>query len=148
MGTWHQNLRPAKLWHETEWSVVVDPPNRTRSVTRFYTEAEAKTYVENYKKLLGPHAYILPPAKRKNPGSVMSMSEIQAMRAGTQSGRLVDIIRPGDRVTIVNRFGQQRSGRAVMPSSAGGWVLSMGGPHGTPALADDRNIVKVKKRRG
>lgn len=59
--------------------------------------------------------------------------------------RLIDAIRFGDRVTIVDRFGQQRTGRAVMRSSSGGWVLNMGGPHGTPGLADDRNVVRVKR---
>jgi hypothetical protein len=62
--------------------------------------------------------------------------------------KLIDSVRPGDRVTIVNRFGQERSGRAVMPSSHGGWVLNMGGPHGTPGIADDTNTVKVTRRKG
>jgi len=56
-------------------------------------------------------------------------------------------IRCGDKVTIINRFGQERTGRAVMRSSAGGWVLNMGGPHGTPALADEENITRVIPRR-
>jgi hypothetical protein len=57
---------------------------------------------------------------------------------------LAATIRAGDRVTIVNRFGQQSSGRAVMPSPGGGWVLNMGGRHGTPGIATDANIVRVK----
>lgn len=56
---------------------------------------------------------------------------------------IVDAIRAGDRVTIVNRFGQKQTGRAVMRSSHGGWVLNLGGAHGTPGLADESNIVKV-----
>lgn len=63
-------------------------------------------------------------------------------------GRLVDAIRSGDRVTIVDRFGKQQSGRAVMRSSHGGWVLNMGGAHGTPGLASDDNIVKVSPGKG
>lgn len=59
----------------------------------------------------------------------------------------VDDIRVGDRVTIVNRFGQKSTGRAVMRSTHGGWVLNMGGRHGTPAVADSHNIVSVKKVR-
>ena len=59
--------------------------------------------------------------------------------------RLVDLIRPGDRVTIVDRFGVERTGRAVMPSSHGGWVLNMGGRYGTPGLADDSNVTRVRK---
>ena len=61
--------------------------------------------------------------------------------------RLIDTIRHGDKVTIVDRFNQLRTGKAVMKSSHGGWVLNMGGPYGTPGLADDRNVVKVGKAR-
>ncbi len=55
---------------------------------------------------------------------------------------VTQFIRPGDRVTIVNRFGQQSTGRAVMKGPAG-WVLNMGGAHGTPAIATEENIIKV-----
>lgn len=58
---------------------------------------------------------------------------------------LLELVRAGDRVTIVNRFGQEHTGRAVMPCSAGGWVLNMGGPHGTPGIATDENTVRVTK---
>ena len=58
--------------------------------------------------------------------------------------RLVDSIHPGDRVTIVDRFGKPSTGRAVMPAKGGiGWVLNMGGKHGTPGIATDENVVKV-----
>lgn len=60
---------------------------------------------------------------------------------------LIHAIEHGDHVTIVDRFGQKRSGKAVMRSSHGGWVLNMGGRHGTPGLADDSNIVHVRKVR-
>jgi hypothetical protein len=56
---------------------------------------------------------------------------------------LVDTIRPGCRVTIVNRFGQQSTGRAVMRGTYG-WVLNMGGRHGTPAIASADNTVAVR----
>ena len=52
----------------------------------------------------------------------------------------------GDRVTIIKRFGQRFTGRAVMKGPYG-WVLNMGGPHGTPAIANERNIVKVVRAR-
>jgi hypothetical protein len=48
----------------------------------------------------------------------------------------------------MGRGGQEwteRSGKAVMRSAEGGWVLNMGGPHGTPGLANERNIVRVRK---
>lgn len=57
---------------------------------------------------------------------------------------LLQSVKVGDRVTIVNRFGQQHHGRAVMPSAHGGWVLNMGGKHGTPGIVDETNIVDVR----
>jgi len=56
---------------------------------------------------------------------------------------LVDAIRAGCRVTIVDRFGKQRTGRAVMRGPAG-WVLNMGGKHGTPGIASDANVTNVR----
>jgi len=61
--------------------------------------------------------------------------------------KLIDSVSPGDRVTIITRHGSKLSGRAVMPSSHGGWVLNGGGRHGTPMLADDTNTIKVSKKR-
>lgn len=60
---------------------------------------------------------------------------------------LIATIRAGDKVTIVDRFGTLHTGRAVMPSSHGGWVLNMGGRYGTPGIADDTNVVRVTKRK-
>ena len=60
---------------------------------------------------------------------------------------MLEHIRFGDRVTIRDRFGQERTGRAVMRGPSG-WVLNMGGRHGTPAIATDENITKVPARRG
>jgi hypothetical protein len=56
---------------------------------------------------------------------------------------LLEAIKRGDRVTIINRFGQERTGKAVMRGPAG-WVLNMGGAHGTPAIATDDNVTRVK----
>lgn len=66
--------------------------------------------------------------------------------------RLVDSIRHGDKVTILvpagfGRGGQEwkpRTGRAVMRGPAG-WVLNLGGAHGTPGIASSRNIVSVRR---
>lgn len=55
---------------------------------------------------------------------------------------LFDQIIAHDKVTIVDRFGTQRTGRAVMRGPHG-WVLNMGGRHGTPAIATHDNTVKV-----
>jgi len=60
----------------------------------------------------------------------------------------------GSRVTILvygglGRDGPEyveRTGRAVMPGPAG-WVLNMGGPHGTPGIASAENIVAVGGKR-
>jgi len=67
--------------------------------------------------------------------------------------RLINTVQHGDRVTILRPAGRGRdgqewaeaSGKAVMHSSHGGWVLNMGGQHGTPGLADAGNILAVRK---
>ena len=58
MATWHQMQRPVRLWHETMWTVVVDPPHRPLGLMLFETEAEAKQYAANVQ-----HAYVLRPAR-------------------------------------------------------------------------------------
>ena len=55
---------------------------------------------------------------------------------------ILDTIHNGMRVTIVDRFGKTHSGKAVIRGPHG-WVLNMGGPHGTPGIATPENIVKV-----
>lgn len=57
---------------------------------------------------------------------------------------MLEQISHGDRVTVVNRYGQRRTGRAVMRGPAG-WVLNMGGAHGTPQVATEESIVRVTK---
>lgn len=57
-----------------------------------------------------------------------------------------DRIGPGAVVTIRTPQGQLRRGRAVMRGPHG-WVLNMGGPHGTPGVADEENTVAVKAAR-
>jgi hypothetical protein len=51
----------------------------------------------------------------------------------------------GARVTVVDRFGKEHSGRAVMLGPAG-WVLNMGGAHGRPQIASMTNFVRVVVR--
>jgi hypothetical protein len=63
-------------------------------------------------------------------------------------------IKHGDLVTILvpaglGRNGQEwkpATGRAVMHSSNGGWVLNMGGKHGTPGIATQENTVQINKK--
>ena len=62
---------------------------------------------------------------------------------GSRSWLAPGVIRAGDRVTIVDRFGKHHTGRAVMRGPHG-WVLNLGGRHGTPGIATDENIVRVK----
>ena len=56
---------------------------------------------------------------------------------------LFNKIRPGSRVTIVTRHGSKLTGRAVMRGPAG-WVLNLGGAHGTPGIASDENVIAVR----
>ena len=76
--------------------------------------------------------------------------------ASVKVAGLEDTIKAGDRVTINVQMGapyrdghteyREMTGRAVMRGPAG-WVLNMGGKHGTPATANDENIVKVRRRK-
>lgn len=67
---------------------------------------------------------------------------------------LTDLIRAGDKVTILvpNGIGRngvewkEKTGRAVMRGPAG-WVLNMGGRYGTPGVATEESIVRVVKGR-
>jgi hypothetical protein len=60
--------------------------------------------------------------------------------------KLFDQIRAGDIVTYVNRFGQFGTGRAVMRGPYG-WVLNIGGKHGTPHVVSARDVVTVRTKR-
>lgn len=53
-------------------------------------------------------------------------------------------IRAGKAVAFLSPQMQVRTGRAVMPSKHGGWVLNMGGTHGTPGLCDASTVVWVQ----
>ena len=73
MSTWHQDRAAHPLWHASQWSVVTDPPGRSRSVMRYDTAEQADQYVANVKKLsadnpadferqlAAKHTYIIPP---------------------------------------------------------------------------------------
>lgn len=61
-------------------------------------------------------------------------------------GDVCDTIRAGDRVTIITPHGNRLIGRATMRNRERGcWVLNLGGSHGTPGIADNKNIVKVSR---
>ncbi len=66
MATWHQKQRPVKLYHETEWTVVVDPPNQMTHLYCTSSKKLADVYMRNLKAnnpAAFEHAYILKPAK-------------------------------------------------------------------------------------
>jgi hypothetical protein len=63
-----------------------------------------------------------------------------------ENGTVLDAIRAGDRVTILDRFGVAHSGRAVMRGPAG-WVLDIGGRYGTPGIASEENTIRVRPAR-
>lgn len=59
---------------------------------------------------------------------------------------MFDTIQCGDRVTINTPQGQERTGRAIMfNAKVGAWVLNLGGRHGIPGMATERNVIKVSK---
>jgi hypothetical protein len=66
-------------------------------------------------------------------------------------GKGFDDIGPGDHVKFnhplrgSDKTPQQGKGKVVMRSSHGGWVLNMGGKHGTPGLVDRNNYVSHRK---
>jgi len=65
MATWHQQRSKVKLYHDTKFSVVIDPPHMCRAVRLFDDETEAKRFVGNHLSH-HPHnrgyVYILKPA--------------------------------------------------------------------------------------
>lgn len=54
-------------------------------------------------------------------------------------------IKAGDTVELRTPQGQLRRGRAVMRGTYG-WVLNMGGKHGTPGVVTDANFVRIVRR--
>jgi hypothetical protein len=66
MATWHQLQVKTVLFHATDWTVVIDPPNQMRALMRFSTKALADVYMRNLKANnpgAAAHSYILKPAK-------------------------------------------------------------------------------------
>lgn len=54
-------------------------------------------------------------------------------------------IKVGDTVELRTPQGQLRRGRAVMRGTYG-WVLNMGGKHGTPGVVTNDNFVRIVRR--
>lgn len=43
MATWHQLQARTRLYHDTQWTVVEDPPNDTRCLVTFDTREQAES---------------------------------------------------------------------------------------------------------
>lgn len=100
-------------------------------------------------------AYLLRKGAEQNPDDLKAGTDLPSLgrnpfdwreqrQQTASSSPLYDSIRHGDKVTIVDRFGQSRTGRAVMRGPAG-WVLNMGGRHGTPGIAAPQNVTRVRR---
>ncbi len=67
MATWHQTKATGvKLFHETDWTVVIDPPHQLRCLYRTSTKELAEVYMRGLKANnpnAAQHSYILKPAK-------------------------------------------------------------------------------------
>lgn len=128
-----ERSRPYVVQHRGQLYTVVDNVHRglvahpAQVLTKSSSRSHATKRVPGYSNPGGGGAF----------GPMGSPSSV----GGTRS--LVDTISAGSRVTIVDRFGKQRTGRAVMRGPYG-WVLNMGGKHGTPAVATSDNVVSVR----
>lgn len=66
MATWHQLRTHTRLWHDTEWTVVEDPPNDTRCLVLCDTESDANAWRDRCKASHPTwRVYVLKPAKVK-----------------------------------------------------------------------------------
>lgn len=65
MATWHQQRRPCKLYHDTQWTIVTDPPSNLCTLWLEPTEQAAKERLAIWKTngLDIRHCYILKPAR-------------------------------------------------------------------------------------
>ena len=68
MSTWHQKQRPVPLFHATDWTVVIDPPNQMTHLYRTSTKQLADVYMRCLRENnpgAAQYAYILKPAKKE-----------------------------------------------------------------------------------
>lgn len=67
MATWHQQQINEPLFHNTQWTVVIDPPHNTRGLMRFETRALAEKYMRDLRfnnPDVAKHSYVLRPLHR------------------------------------------------------------------------------------
>jgi predicted kinase len=82
--------------------------------------------------------------REKKPARAPTTRQLVIRGPKAQGKDPVSMIQARDQVTIVTPQGNKLVGSAVMRGPAG-WVLNMGGRHGTPAVASERNILLVKR---
>jgi len=150
----HATKTGLKIWQREDWRAPgqVEPIKYSWKLLRPHVrEDEVEEWLRIYRQDHPGVEFVASetkPKSKRGPKILRGPGMSHATRLGASQTelRLVDAIRPGARVTIVDRFGKQRSGKAVMLGSHG-WVLNMGGAHGTPAIATDDNVVAVKPPR-
>lgn len=121
---------PVRLEAVARWGSTSEPP----FTKEFATAKEAREWWAQFD---GRQSYFKPKIRK------VSSNPFDWREQQQKSGDILDSIRHGSRVTIVDRFGKSRTGRAVMRGPAG-WVLNMGGAHGTPGIATAENVTRVK----
>jgi hypothetical protein len=65
MATWHQGRPRLKLYHDTLWTVCIDPPNDMMALMTFTTKALAEVYMRNLaanNPAVHKYAYMVKPA--------------------------------------------------------------------------------------
>ena len=128
-------------------------PKTVKGVFYFKSEKEAKAWAEDNgwptdRIVQYDRGYAIQSGKSGNyAGPGVTPKKFGSRRVAG----VLDTIRPGDRVTInishgTRREPQERTGKAVMRGPAG-WVLNLGGRHGTPGIATEENIVAIKGKR-
>lgn len=70
---------------------------------------------------------------------------VEVIAVSVQERPLIDAIEIGDKVTILTPHNSEVTGRATILVRGSHVVLNCGGRHGTPAVATDDNIIKVRK---
>lgn len=133
-----------------DWPTVFSVADRNEVAKELRDHFEVEAELGNYDNLLPKKYQGWGGGKKlkfgeKNPTLRDTLGGSHSFEAS--EAELLKQISRGDRVTIVDRFGQSSTGTAVM-LGPGGWVLNMGGKHGTPGIASASNITKIVKKGG
>lgn len=63
MATWHQLKRPSRTSHDTQWTVLIDPPGEPRGIARFVSKIQAEAYLEAIQARGQRYAYLIGPER-------------------------------------------------------------------------------------